>query len=79
MIFMGTEVERIMDPMVVMIPSIRSEKMSAVGASSLMSEVVVSLDNDEDSFVDKEEDTIEDDTTDAAASFNESSASWLVC
>lgn len=76
---MGTEVERIMDQMVVMIPSIRSEKMSAVGASSSMSEVVVSSDNDEDSFVDKEEDDIEDDATDAAASFNESSASWLVC
>ena len=76
---MGTEVERIMDPMVVMIPSIRSEKMSAVGASSLMSEVVVFSDNVEDSFVDEEEDAIEDDTTDAAASFNESSASWLVC
>ena len=76
---MGTEVERIMDQMVVMIPSIRSEKMSAVGASSLMSEVVVSSDNVEDSFVDEEEDAIEDDTTDAAASFNKSSASWLVC
>ena len=76
---MGTEVERIMDQMVVMIPSIRSEKMSAVGASSSMSEVVVSSDNDEDSFVDKEEDDIEDDASDAAASFNESSASWLVC
>ena len=75
---MGTEVERIMDQMVVMIPSIRSEKMSAVGASSLMSEVVVSSDNVEDSFVDEEEDAIEDDTTDAAASFNKSSASWLV-